>query len=167
MAVSEPFKPGQRWISETEPELGLGTLVRLTEAGVQIAFRAAGEMRQYARDHAPLKRVRFRIGDTIQTEDDETMVVREVREVGGLITYIGDERELPEAKLSDRISFHRPEDRLLNGQVDGLADFRLRRQTLAFQHHRRKSPVRGFVGGRIDLIPHQLYIAHEVGSRAM
>ena len=33
------------------------------------------------------------------------------------------------------------------------------------EHYRRKSSVRGFLGGRIDLIPHQLYIADEVSSR--
>ena len=27
------------------------------------------------------------------------------------------------------------------------------------------SPVNGFLGGRIDLIPHQLYIAREVSAR--
>ena len=32
-------------------------------------------------------------------------------------------------------------------------------------HRSRKSPARGFVGGRIDLIPHQLYIAQEVTNR--
>jgi ATP-dependent helicase HepA len=32
-------------------------------------------------------------------------------------------------------------------------------------HRSRKSPVRGFLGGRIDLIPHQLYIAQEVANR--
>ena len=36
---------------------------------------------------------------------------------------------------------------------------------LEHQHRRRKSKVRGFVGGRIDLIPHQLYIASEVAGR--
>ena len=30
-----------------------------------------------------------------------------------------------------------------------------------------KSPARGFLGGRVDLIPHQIYIAGEVASRLM
>ena len=41
----------------------------------------------------------------------------------------------------------------------------LRVAALRQQHHRRQSKVRGFVGGRIDLIPHQLYIATEVAGR--
>jgi ATP-dependent helicase HepA len=109
--------------------------------------------------------VRFREGDTITTHDDQTLIVEKVQEKDGLITYFGHGRELPEALLSDTISFHSAQDRLLAGQVDDNADFQLRQRTLKFQHQRRKSNVRGFLGGRIDLIPHQLYIAHEVSSR--
>jgi ATP-dependent helicase HepA len=43
--------------------------------------------------------------------------------------------------------------------------FALRRETLDHDYQRRISPVHGFVGGKVDLIPHQLYIAHEVSSR--
>jgi len=33
--------------------------------------------------------------------------------------------------------------------------------------HWRKSPVRGLFGGKIDLIPHQMYVAHEVSNRQL
>ena len=36
---------------------------------------------------------------------------------------------------------------------------------LELMHGWRQSPLRGFLGGRIDLIPHQLYIAREVSQR--
>ena len=161
----DQFAAGQRWISEAEPELGLGTLVQVGDGRLQILFPASGEMRVYAADNPPLKRVRFREGDNIKTGDDEEFTVVEVVEENGLITYVGENRELPEAQLSDSISFNRPEDRLLNAQIDDLADYELRQRTLANLHALRKSSVRGFVGGRIDLIPHQLYIAHAVSSR--
>jgi len=51
------FIPGQRWISESEPELGLGTVVRIGNGRVQVEFKAAGETRTYAVEQAPLKRV--------------------------------------------------------------------------------------------------------------
>ncbi len=161
----EQLKAGQRWISESEPELGLGTLIESGHRRIKILFPAAAEYREYAIDNAPIKRVRFRAGDTIKTQNGTSLTVEAVRELGGLITYLGEGRELPEAQLSDTISFRRPEDRLLAGQVDEVVDFELRRRTLQNQHLSRKSPIRGFVGGRIDLIPHQLYIAHEVSLR--
>src|SRR6185369_10251450 len=48
---------------------------------------------------------------------------------------------------------------------DDLAAFDLRVEALERRCRLRKSPVRGFVGGRIQLIPHQLYISREVASR--
>lgn len=159
------FVEGQRWISETEPELGLGTVVQVATGRVQVLFTTSGEMRMYAADHAPLKRVQFRAGDTISTHEGDQLTVQSVRETEGLLTYVCGGREVPEALLSDTISFQTARDRLLNGHIDSLVDYQIRTRTLDFQHHRRKSAVRGFVGGRIDLIPHQLYIAHEVSSR--
>jgi ATP-dependent helicase HepA len=159
------FQIGQRWASESEPELGLGTIVQTGSGRVQIEFPAAGETRIYAADNAPLKRVRFRVGDKVKTSDDKEIQIDQVIEQGGLLIYIGNNQRLPESQLSDRISLQGPQDRLFNGAFDDSRTFDLRRRTLENLHHSRKSSVRGFVGGRIDLIPHQLYIAHEVTSR--
>ena len=59
------FAPGQRWISLAEPELGLGTLLRLDGRTVQVAFPASGTVRAYAAHAAPLQRAQFRAGDRI------------------------------------------------------------------------------------------------------
>jgi ATP-dependent helicase HepA len=162
--VSE-FVPGQRWISESEPELGLATVVHAGNGRVQVEFTSAGETRTYATDHAPLKRVRFRVGDKVRTQEDQEYIVQEVIEQEGLLIYVGENQRLPEAQLSDRLSAQGPQERLFSGRFDPSAAFELRRRTLELLHRLRKSPVRGFLGGRIDLIPHQLYIAQEVAHR--
>lgn len=163
--MSQNFHPGQRWISESEPELGMGAVQRVTARTVVIEFRASSETREYARDNAPLRRVRFRVGDTITSRTEATLIVQAVAERGGLVFYQGGGVELCETDLSDAISFSQPQERLLAGQLDPTEVFDLRVAALAQQHRRRKSPVRGFVGGRIDLIPHQLYLASEVAGR--
>ncbi|MCV6625628.1 MAG: hypothetical protein OIF38_05995, partial [Cellvibrionaceae bacterium] len=53
----QSFCPGQRWVSNTEAELGLGIIVDADERIVEISFPAAGERRQYALNNAPLSRV--------------------------------------------------------------------------------------------------------------
>ena len=35
------FRAGQRWISEREPELGLGTVLKVTARTVLVEFRAS------------------------------------------------------------------------------------------------------------------------------
>lgn len=159
------FITGQRWISESEPELGLGTVTHADRSRVQVDFKAAGETRTYAADHAPLKRVRFRVGDKIRSQTDKEFIIKDVVEQSGLLIYLGDKQPLPESQLSDRICLQGPQERLLAGRFDPSAVFELRRRTLNLMHRFRQSPVRGFVGGRIDLIPHQLYIAQEVAHR--
>ena len=159
------FITGQRWISESEPELGLGIIVQADQSRVRVEFKTAGEMRTYAVDQAPLKRVRFRVGDKIRTQSDLELIVKEIVEQHGLLIYIGENQRLPEALVSDRVSLQGPQERLLAGRFDTSAAFALRRRSLELLHRSRQSPVRGFVGGRINLIPHQLYIAQEVANR--
>jgi len=159
------FIPDQRWISESEPELGLGIVLSADSGRVKVEFRSAGETRVYADDHPPLKRVRFRAGDKIKTQADQEFVIKEVVEQHGLLIYLSEHQQLPEAGVSDRVCLQGPQERLFAGRFDAPATFRLRRRSLELLHRSRKSPVRGFVGGRIDLIPHQLYIAQEVANR--
>jgi len=159
------FVIGQRWISESEPELGLATVLRTETGRVQVEFGSAGETRTYATEHAPLKRVRFRAGDKVRTREDQEFIVKEVVEQQGLLIYVGNNQRLSEAQLSDRLSRQGPQERLFAGRFDTSTAFELRCRTLELLHRSRKSPVRGFLGGRIDLIPHQLYIAQEVANR--
>ena len=161
----ESFHPGQRWTSETEPELGLGIVTETSKGRVKIHFPQAGETRLYATESAPLRRILFKPGDQIQDEQGRSITVEKVIEAGPLVSYFGQGRELHESKLGDVAFQYGVEERLFAGDVDRPETFGLRRRALEFDHHRRISPTRGFLGGRIDLIPHQLYIAQEVSGR--
>lgn len=158
------FFPGQRYTSEGEPELGIGVVVETQYGRVKIHFTSADETRLYAEGSAPLSRLNIKPGDTIRDASDRPMVVERIQE-GDLFLYIGTDRVISEDELGDIKVQHGADDRLLKGKVDSPALFALRRRSLAHEHARRLSPIQGFVGGRIDLIPHQLYIAHEVSSR--
>ena len=79
--------------------------------------------------------------------------------------YETDEGEVLESDLSDSISFSKPEERLFGGKLDDHGDFDLRGEALRRRAEMRRSPVRGLAGARMDLIPHQLFIADEVANR--
>ena len=72
---------------------------------------------------------------------------------------------LREIFLSNQIRFNKPQDKLYAGQIDRMDNFVLRYRALQNQFEQHKSPMRGLCGMRAGLIPHQLYIAHEVGRR--
>ncbi|MCR3893724.1 RNA polymerase-associated protein RapA [Aeromonas caviae] len=166
-----PFALGQRWISDTETDLGLGTVVAVEGRMVTLLFPATGENRMYAKEEAPVTRVSFNVGDQIASHEDWTMTVEEVQEKDGLLIYVGvrtDNDEpvaLKEVFLNNFIKFNKPQDRLFAGQIDRMSRFTLRYEALVNQHQRRRNPTRGLAGGKVSLIPHQLYIAHEVGHR--
>jgi ATP-dependent helicase HepA len=165
------FIPGQRWISSNESELGLGLILEVAFKRVTVLFLASNEKRIYASDNAPLTRVRFVVGDIIESVDEEKITVTNLIEEDGLITYVGKDHSgleiyLEEIELNHNIQFNKPQDRLFTGQIDPNAWFLLRYQTWQHQKQHHQSPVKGLLGGRTSLVQHQLYIAHEAASRA-
>ena len=163
--AGENWTRGQRRVSDGEPELGLGIVRKRGDGRVEIEFPAAGETRIYAVDTAPLRRVRFVAGDRIKDRAGAEMTVGRVREERGLRIYETDGGEVAETELSDSISFSKPEERLFGGKLDEPGDFDLRGEALRRRAEMRRSPVRGLAGARMDLIPHQLFIADEVANR--
>ena len=164
------YLSGQRWMSEAQPDLGLGTVLESDAQTVTLLYPAGGETRTYAKRSAPLARVRFGPGDTVEDHEGAALIVRETREQDGLLVYLGVRADgapasLPEARLNDRLTLNRPQDRLLRGHLDADHWFRLRREAWKAQAEHRRSPVYGMTGARMGLIPHQLYIAHEIGVR--
>ena len=166
----QEFVIGQRWISAAELHLGLGMVIEIEHRTVSIVFPATGETRIYARADAPLTRVRFRVGEWVEKQTGEMLLVSAVDENAGLIVYQcenaqGEAVELPEGRLSNFIQLNQPGERLLNAQIDRNRWYNLRCDAREITNRLQQSPVYGLAGCRTSLIAHQLYIAHEVSRR--
>ncbi|HEV2539583.1 MAG TPA: RNA polymerase-associated protein RapA [Frateuria sp.] len=158
------FVPGQRWISTAEPELGLGTVLRVEGRGVQVLFAKAGVLRPYAIDSAPLVRAEFRPGQRVAGKGVAFLVERvEIKEE--LLIYRGEGRELHEGQLDDEQSVSQADDRLVGGRTDPVAQFELRLEGLRRRAQARRSPTWGLAAARIGLVPHQLRVAGIASSR--
>ena len=165
-----PFLPGQRWLSETQSELGLGLVTAIEGRRVSILFPATGETRLYAQDNAPLSRVRFQPGERVRVPGGEDLLVTAIEEREGIIIYVcedtaGRSSRLAETRLDPHLPLNRPRQRLLAGRFDRDVWFELRYETWRRGVAAAASPVLGLVGPRISPIPHQLYIATEVAGR--
>ncbi|MDD4973961.1 MAG: SNF2-related protein [Bacteriovorax sp.] len=162
------MKVGQRYMSETEPELGLGIITMVESKTVKIAFSASKTERTYGSSGAPIKRVIFSAGDEISLRGGDKYTVDSIVDSDGLVTYvINDTIKCEEAELSDAISFNKPEERLFNGTIDTATLFDLRFKTQMNKNRLTQSPARGFVGGRMALLPHQFYVANQIADRAI
>ena len=146
------YTPGQRWISEAEPELGLGTVLRVEDGRVGILFSASGDMRQYsvgerALEARPVSQGRLRS----RAATGASFTVVDVEEDGRAPGLPRRGRgTLPEAQLSDSISFQQARGKAACfGQVDEPPALRFCGSTpWSISTARGKSQARGFVGGR-------------------
>ena len=165
------FKTGQRWISDTESDLGLGTILEEEFRQVTVLFMATGDTRIYAKETAPLTRVVFAVGDVITSHDDWNLEVTSVVDDDGILTYLGvredtgEKVSLPESDLNNFIQFRSPRDRLFSGLLDGHRWFALRRQVFEHKYRLAHSSIRGIEGARVSMLPHQTYIAVEATRR--
>ncbi len=161
---------GQRWVSHADAQLGLGIIVELEGRRVTVNFPAVGEERTYATENAPLTRLRFKPGDFVSTVNDVELKILEVEEYQGLLIYVGTDHHdemvtISELELDAFVQLTTPQQRLLNGHFDKNRDFALRVATLNHIARMQGSGARGLMGSRTSLLPHQVYIANEVGQR--
>lgn len=165
------FALGQRWISDSESDLGLGTVIGIEGRMVTLLYPASDETRLYAMAEAPLTRVQFNPGDTVKSAHEFSLVIDRVEEAHNTLVYHGHRTDngevvaLREMFLDHYISFNQPQDRLFTGQIDRFDWFSLRFHSWQHLHKQQQNPLRGLGGGRLSLIPHQLHIANEVAQR--
>ncbi|MBD3586031.1 RNA polymerase-associated protein RapA [Salinimonas sp. HHU 13199] len=171
MSSASEYAVGQRWLSNTESELGLGAIVNQDFRSVEVFYPATGESRKYTKNDAPLTRLTFEVGDTIKSQDGWSMAVTDTEISQDVVIYhgthtdTGETTRLPETMLDHHIRLNQPEQRLFSMQHDIPKWFDLRLKAFTHMSDYQRSQTIGLAGARIELIPHQLHIASQVGNR--
>ncbi len=158
------YTPGQRFLSVAEPELGLGTVLRVEGRTVQLAFPASGVVRHYAAQSAPLTRAEFRPGERISGAG-QAFVIERIEHVDGVLRYFGAGHSLHEGELDDVQNTSSADARLIAARIDRNDQFDVRLEALTRRAQARRSPAWGMMSARIDLIPHQLRVAEIAAAR--
>lgn len=170
-AAVDAFAVGQRWIVDTESELGLGTILEVEHRQITVVFLATGETRRYAKESAPLTRVAFVAGDLATSHEGWQLAVETIEVRDGRLVYAGPRTDtgrpatLDERDLDNFLKFRTPRDRLFAGLLDGHRWFELRRDVFEHRDRIAHSPVRGLVGARVEVLPHQVHVAVEALRR--
>ncbi|MFW8591619.1 RNA polymerase-associated protein RapA [Glaciecola sp. 2405UD65-10] len=171
MSDTNTFHVGQRFISNSESNLGLGVVMSSDARSVTVLFPAVSDERIYAKSNAHVTRLVLSAGEKVKHVDGWEIVIDDVVEQDNLLTYSGlrtDTNELAhivEVALDPQVKLNQPEKRLLHGQFDDPNWFDTRYQCWQKQNEFANSGVVGLVGARVDLIPHQIHIANQVGNR--
>lgn len=161
------FQIGQRYTSEQEPELGVGRVRQIEFKNVVIDFPAVKQSRIYRISSAPLKRYLLTIGENAKNEKGISFAVENIRMENGLAIYLGrGGREMKESDLIPKASLRVTDifSQLIRGSCADNKEFVRRETATALSCEWQNSPVRGMIGPRVNLIPHQYYLCKRACS---
>lgn len=156
------FIQGQRWLVDSEPELGLGMVQSIDGRAVLLYFPDSDTERQYALRDAPLTRLILEIGDTLEHRDQGSIEIAQVHHLNDLIVYEStDGQMIPETELADTVKRNNPIMRLMTGQTDHPNWFNFRSALNSGVQNIWNAQLNGLLGTRSTLLPHQLYVAKQ------
>jgi ATP-dependent helicase HepA len=159
------FSQGQRVVAPSEPQLGLGVITECSGRRITVLFPKADMSRTYSTDTQAVIRFRVKVGDTLTTADGEEHNVRGVEERKGLLFYVTAEgEEISEIRLSVDLKHSDPLSGLTVGKPGAPADFVARRRAYSLRSLGRAQEHRGLGAARVELLPHQLYVAERVSK---
>ncbi len=158
---------GQRVMAELEPELGLGMVVKVVGPRlIEVIFPGVQLTRQYTQHGAPLRRLVLTPGQRVRTKKGETHTVAVLHEVKGLFKYESEAGLIFwEQDLDHLVEDETPVTSFLMGHWAHPKTFRLRERAWSLRAKSLDPDLRGLVGPRISLLPHQLSIASEIARR--
>jgi ATP-dependent helicase HepA len=171
MSETQTFHVGQRFISNSEANLGLGVVMSADARSVRILFPAVQEERTYAKSNAHVTRLMLSAGEKVKHVDGFEIIIDDIIEQDNLMTYVGkrtdngEQAHVVEVALDPQVKLNQPEKRLLHGQFDDPTWFDTRYKCWEQQNEFANSGVVGLIGARVELIPHQIHIANQVGNR--
>lgn len=159
------LSPGIRVLAPAEPELGLGMITECGGRRFQVMFPKADVQRTYSADTTAVHRFQAKPGDSITTVKGDDFVVAEVTEEGGLLTYLTTEGSVvPEIQLSVELRHSDPISSLALGKPGAPATFSSRARAYALRALGRAQERRGLGSARVELLPHQLFVAERVSQ---
>ena len=159
------YIPGQRYHSNAEPELGLGTVMRVETRAVQVVFTLSGVIRMYAQANAPLARAEFKIGDIVLRKGAK-LELTGMHEQNGLMIYQAGDVEFSEGELDDQQAAGEAAERLMAGKLDTNLRFALRLDALERRAKLRRSPANGIYSAKVSLLKHQLQVVDQALKQA-
>lgn len=152
------WKPGDRLSHRYNPDLGPGKVISITGRNLLVYFPESDEALRFASNTDALKPLVLTTGSRALHEPSGDRVTIEAEADEGLYR-LSDGREIPIQELWPLPAESSPVDQLARGKIDSHEDFVNRLDGLRLLKLREADGLGSFLGGRIELFPHQLYVA--------
>ena len=158
------WKPGDRISHLHNPDLGPGRVVGATDRRLWVEFPDVGEVFTFGADSDALAPLELAPGSRARVEATGEVVVVEAVMGSGVVRLAGG-RRLPLSELWPLPAASSPVDALASGETGAWEDFVNRLDGLRLRRLREADGLGSFLGGRIRLFPHQLYVAERACRR--
>jgi ATP-dependent helicase HepA len=157
------WRVGAKLIHPFNPELGVGVVIEIDGRFLVVDFPDADREMRLAAENSGLEPLVLGRGARARIEPSGEEVTVEKPVDDGY--RLEDGRVVPEANLWPLDAIGSPSEQLARGQIDTLRAFRNRMAGLALQELREAGGLGSFLGGRIELFPHQLHTALKAVER--
>ncbi len=153
------WHPGDRLTHRGNPELGPGRVLALHGRRIEVQFPEAATTLVFAADADALVRFTPAPGGRARLPASGEVVTLAAPENGGAAWLLADGRRVSADDLWPPPPEASPWSRLARGETDAFEDFQNRLDALHLERLRQAAGLGSFLGGRIRLFPHQLYVA--------
>ncbi len=152
------WKPGDRVTHRFHSELGTGRVLAIQGRSLRVEFPEVQQTLSFAAGTDALVPLTITPGGKARLlPAGEVVVVESCDEQGRCL--LADGRQVDFEVLWPFPAEVSPVERLARGNIDGFEDFANRLDGLRLQRIRQAGGLGSFLGGRIQLFPHQLYAA--------
>jgi ATP-dependent helicase HepA len=154
------WKPGQLLLHRFNPDLGPGRILAVSGRSLKVEFPLKNKTLLLAADPTALDLLTIEVGTRVRpvAGGPEGLVARILSGAGVEGFSLADGRVFETGELLP-VPDEDPLERLVRGDVDSRGAFKNRVDGLALAELREADGLGSFLGGRIRLFPHQLYVA--------
>jgi len=154
---SDAWRVGSKLVHPFNPDLGIGEVRRIEGRFLVVYFPDADLELTLASQAADLSRLVLAPGSPARLRETGERV--EIAAAEGHRYRLSDGRTVDDAEIWPDRAIATPVERLARLDVDRLSGFRNRLDGLSLMELREAGGLGSFLGGRIDLFPHQLHAA--------
>lgn len=151
------WKPGDKIRHRFNAAAGPGRITSIEGRSMTVEFPAIGSAMRFAAASDALEPYEMAPGTIARLEPSGETV--RIERIEGRSYRLSDGRLVADADLWPLTTTDAPVERLARGEVDSLESFANRMDALHLRSLREAGGLGSFLGGRIKIFPHQLYVA--------
>ena len=151
---------------ESDASLGAAKVLDdSSDSFISVVFLNSREERNYTRKNPPFKRIKFHVGQKVTCKNIGEVTVEKIEELAGIFHFQSDGGSFSEDDICDIVFDFGLTDLLRQSHISQPKDLQLRQDVSRLLDERESHPFKGIAGCRVELLPHQIWVANKACSQ--